>query len=382
MSSSSDEDIFLLENVFLKMRKQSVHPINRKRKIYGEYHHLFQDIKADKQRFYRYTRMTPETFYYILDKVEHRLIKNWCNWHQQPILPEERLVVTIRYLATGATFAHLASEFRMGLSTIKDIIEETTNVLWDELHPVHMPIPTKEAFRAIANDFNNIWNFPNVLGAIDGKHVRILCPDGSGSMFYNYKKYFSVVLQAVADANYKFITIDIGGFGKQSDGGTFKASELYQRLSTGQMDIPEAEYLPGTNVKTPYVFLGDEAYPLLRYLLKPFGGRNLPSEQRNFNKRLSRARKTIECAFGIVNSKWRLLSKCIETNIDVADQIVKCICVLHNTIIDKEGINRNLTPVHLVRRRWNNSGHDSNEAMDIRNIYVNYFLHNSLAYNN
>ncbi|CAH2009311.1 unnamed protein product [Acanthoscelides obtectus] len=184
MSSSSDEDIFLLENVFLKMRKQSVHPINRKRKIYGEYHHLFQDIKADKQRFYRYTRMTPETFYYILDKVEHRLIKNWCNWHQQPILPEERLVVTIRYLATGATFAHLASEFRMGLSTIKDIIEETTNVLWDELHPVHMPIPTKEAFRAIANDFNNIWNFPNVLGAIDGKHVRILCPDGSGSMFY------------------------------------------------------------------------------------------------------------------------------------------------------------------------------------------------------
>ena len=271
----------------------------------------------------------------------------------------------------------------MGISTVKAIIEETVSILWDEIQPIHMPIPTKETFYSIANDFKNIWDFPNALGAIDGKHVRVICPDQSGSMFFNYKKFFSMILQAVADANYKFTKVEVGGFGKQSDGGTFKASELYKKLNTGEMDIPEPEYFPGTNVKAPYVFIGDEAYPLLKYLLKPFGGRDLSSDQKNFNNRLSRARKCVECAFGIANSKWRLLSKCIECNVDVAEKIVKCICVLHNTIIDKEGIDRNFTPVNTNTTNFpNRANHPTNEAMDIRNIYVDYFSHNTLTYNN
>lgn len=71
--------------------------MNRKRKEYGSYYHLFEkDIKFDEHKFYDYTRMTQETFNYILSKIEHRLIKRWCNWHVQPISPEERLLVTIR----------------------------------------------------------------------------------------------------------------------------------------------------------------------------------------------------------------------------------------------------------------------------------------------
>ena len=73
-----------------------MHPINSKRKELGEYHHLFSDVRKDKARFFQYTRMTQETFAYILKKVEHRITKTWCNWHEQPILPEERLVITIR----------------------------------------------------------------------------------------------------------------------------------------------------------------------------------------------------------------------------------------------------------------------------------------------
>ncbi|RVE45420.1 hypothetical protein evm_009938 [Chilo suppressalis] len=100
MSDSSDDDLVLLENVYLKMRKTAIHPINRERKRFGEYHHLFvKKIKFDEERFYTYTRMIQETFYYIFDLVKIRLMKNWANWHKQPILPEERLVVTIRHHA-------------------------------------------------------------------------------------------------------------------------------------------------------------------------------------------------------------------------------------------------------------------------------------------
>ncbi|GFO46008.1 hypothetical protein PoB_007251300 [Plakobranchus ocellatus] len=83
-----------------------------------------------------------------------------------------------------------------------------------------MPEPTTDTFKTMAADFFDTWNFPNYVGAIDGKHVRVKCPANSGSMFYNYKNYFSVVLQAAVDASYKFIAIDVGGYGKQSDGGT------------------------------------------------------------------------------------------------------------------------------------------------------------------
>ena len=66
--------------------------------------------------------------------------------------------------------------------------------------------------------------FPNVIGCTDGKHIRIKCPTKAGSLFYNYKQFFSVVLQGVADSESRFIFIDIGAYGKQSDGGIFSAS--------------------------------------------------------------------------------------------------------------------------------------------------------------
>ena len=73
--------------------------------------------------------------------------------------------------------------------------------------------------------------------------------------------------------------------------------------------------------------------------------KGLTNRRRNFNERLSTARKTVEYAFGILYSKWRIISKAIETGVELADKTVKCICVLHNTIIEKDGFERHLTDV-------------------------------------
>lgn len=127
---------------------------------------------------------------------------------------------------------------------------------------------------------------------------------------------------------------------------------------------------------------GDEAYPLLPFLLKPYGGRNLTIEDTTFNQRLSRCRKTVECAFGILGNKWRLLTKCVETKVDLIDDIVKCICVLHNTVIDKEGVEHHLTDVSTLKQKdhmycW---GRPSNEAVNVREIFKSFFLKYPLAY--
>jgi hypothetical protein len=67
-------------------------------------------------------------------------------------------------------------------------------------------------------------------------------------------------------------------------------------------------------------------------------GAHLTREQNIFNGRLSQARRCVECAFGILANKWRILSKSIETNEEVSMLIVNCAATLHNVVIDKDKI--------------------------------------------
>ena len=154
-------------------------------------------------------------------------------------------------------------------------------------------------------------------------------------MYYNYKHYYSLVPQGLADTRYRFITNDVGAYGKQSDGGIFRHSSLYQLLSSNNFNMSHAKKLPLSDVELPFVIIGDEAYPLLSYLLRPYSRRQLTESRRLFNYRLSGGRRVVESAFGILAGKWRILNKPIETYPDMADRTVKCICVLHNTVIDR-----------------------------------------------
>lgn len=116
--------------------------------------------------------------------------------------------------------------------------------------------------------------------------------------------------------------------------------------------------------------------------MKPYAREGLTETRRRFNDRLSRARKTVECAFGITYSKWRILSKSIETSVDLADKIVKCICVLHNTLIDREGFERHITDVEIGGKNviWERRGRPPTEAANIRETFAQYFEKYPLTY--
>ena len=77
---------------------------------------------------------------------------------------------------------------------------------------------TPEEWTEISNEFATTWNFPHCVGAIDDKHVAIEKPPESGSFYYNYKKFFSIVLMAVVDADYGYIMVN-GVNGPVADDG-------------------------------------------------------------------------------------------------------------------------------------------------------------------
>jgi len=108
-----------------------------------------------------------------------------------------------------------------------------------------MPEPTTAIWEASARGFYEKWQFPNCIGSVDGKHVTIKCPDNSGSRNFCYLKKFSVVLMAIVDPEYKFICIDVGGYGRNSDGGILEESAMGKRLEAGTLNVPKSTPLPG-----------------------------------------------------------------------------------------------------------------------------------------
>lgn len=146
-----------------------------------------------------------------------------------------------RYLASGDQVLSVALAYRVGVSTTHKIIKETCEVIASVLMGVYMKTPSEDKWRDISRDFLAAWNLPNCNGAIDGKHITIQAPSHSGSLYFNYKKTFNIVLMAACDSNYKFTLFDVGAFGSESDGGTLSRSAFGKALNDGTLNIPKGK---------------------------------------------------------------------------------------------------------------------------------------------
>ena len=191
---------------------------------------------------------------------------------------------------------------------------------------------TKEEWLSIADDFEKKWNYPCCIGAIDGKHFALQQPNKSGSEFFNYKHFFSVLLLAVVDANYKFLYVDVGSAGRVGDAGVFSSSTLKGALDKNTLDIPSPCLLGEDMIH--YHLIGDDAFPMSVSLLKPYPYKNMDREKRIFNYRLSRARRVVENAFGILANRFRVFHTKINLSPDKVTDMVLATCCLHNFLVE------------------------------------------------
>jgi hypothetical protein len=184
-------------NKFKKPRREGrwwVRPVNLNREKKGEFRRLIIELRLhDTEGFFTYTRMTPSLFEELVRLVSPMLTKTSI---RKALCPSQRLAITLRYIAQQNLSIHIY---------------------------VYFSNQTKK-FKEIAKEFQRIWNMPLCVGSIDGKHIRIIAPENSGSLYYNYKNYFSLVLLGVCDANYNFIYVDVGAYGSNSDGAVFGSS--------------------------------------------------------------------------------------------------------------------------------------------------------------
>ena len=220
----------------------------------------------------------------------------------------------------------------MGKSTVCGIVRDVCAAIWEALSSEYVRMPSNEReWVSVSNQYHQMWNFSNCLGAIDGKHIVIQAPKCSGSSHFNYKGTHSIVLLAVCDAHYRFIVIDVGDTGRHSDGGVLSNSEFGKALLSNALPLPPDEPLPGTSSpNVPYVIVGDEAFPLKPYMMRPYPGKKLTQSQSIYNYRLSRARRVIENSFGILASRWRIFRRPIIADPDHIVTYTKAAVALHN----------------------------------------------------
>lgn len=187
---------------------------------------------------------------------------------------------------------------------------------------------TTEEWKLIQQEFKCRWNFPNCCGALDGKHVVIRNVPHSGSEYFNYKGSYSIILMALVDANYCFRYFDIGTNGRANGNSS---------LNTALEEISNKLNFPKNGV-----IVADDAFPLRTNILKPFGrSSNLSRKQKIF--RLSRARRVVENAFGILVSRFRIFEKPMSVEISTVTLIVKSTLALHNWL--KKSASEEYTPI-------------------------------------
>lgn len=160
------------------------------------------------------------------------------------------------------------------------------------------------------------------------------CPDHSGTTYIDYKGHYSTNLLANSGAKNNIIMADVGAPGRHSDGGVFSRSEMGQRFINGTMCVPPPQKISENGPELPYVLVGDEAFALSSYMMKPFARRrNLNLRERVFNYRLSRARRIVECTFGIISAVWRIFRSPLLTKLLTTLQIIRAVICLHNFIL-------------------------------------------------
>src|SRR6266498_4023321 len=268
----------------------------------------------DDVRFKRIMRMDPQSFQSLITKIEtHSIFQSTGNKQQAPV--ELQLAIFLRRIGSKDEIFSICSRFGIAEGTVylycKRVMLailslKNSLVIW----------PTEEPRKIVHSGFKNIGGFENVIGAIDGTHIILgIAPLNQPEIYWNRKKKYSIQCQGIVNHRGVFIDYEIGWPGSVHDAKVYRNSFFYQNVSTL---IEGWDYL-----------LGDSAYPLSNFLIKPFNNseNNL---QTQFNITHSLHRVVVKNAFGRLKNRFGSLKELNVKKISSAVCLTECCIILHN----------------------------------------------------
>lgn len=312
-----------------KKHKEWVTPYLLERSEKGRYVQDFQKMIKNPSMFHDNFHMSYTCFRKLFRILEEHLTPKRKS-RPDCIPPQMKLAVVLEYLVTGGEQYSLCSSYRVSRSQMGYLIDAVCDAICEELKKEIAPWNT-EAMRRYAEELEEVSNFPNCIGIIDGKHVTIRAPADGAEMFVNHKGFHSIVLLAVCNASYKFTYVDVGAYGSE-DYNVFANTKFGQDVLSDRLEFPENRSIGGTT-KLPYFLIGDDAFPLCKRIMKPYNGKHVKKDEITFNNRLNKARRCMDNTLGILSWKWACLQRTLWCKPDRAQKIVFACCLLHNFLM-------------------------------------------------
>ncbi|XP_054846385.1 putative nuclease HARBI1 [Eublepharis macularius] len=279
----------------------------------------------DDEEWIECFRMTRATFEYLVRILRPRLERQKTKF-RDPITVEKRVAVAIWCLATGSCYRQAKDQFGIGVSTAGTAFLEVCYALEAELLCKTVCLGT--AVGTVMDGFSAL-GFPHCVGAIDGSHIPICAPGGSPEQYGNRKNFSSILLQGTVDHRGRFIDTEIGWSGKNHDAFVLRNSAICAAMDAGTF-VPGNPCLHLDGVTVPPIVISDGAYPIRRWLMKPYGTHAETEAHRNFNRALSRARNVVERSFGRLKSRFRCLATRLNCREENVVTVVSACVILHN----------------------------------------------------
>ena len=272
--------------------------------------------------------MSKETFLFLSEKLKP-LIQRKDTRLRNALCVSHRVAITLWCLATCGEYRTIGHLFGVARSTVCVIVHDTCEAIVKLFRSKYIQFPTGENLQQVIYGFESKWQMIQCAGAIDGCHIPVKPPAQNHTDFYNRKGWYSIILQGVVDHNYLFTDVMVGWPGSVHDARVLANSNLYYKaINKKKLNSNHIKIL-GKDIY-PYL-LGDSAYPLNTWLMKPFPHNSVLSDsQKSYNYRLSRARIVVENAFGRLKARWRRLLKQNDMNVAYVPQVVMACCILHN----------------------------------------------------
>ncbi len=205
----------------------------------------------------------------------------------------KQLLMCLHFVAHESKYFQGADKFGVSRSTMFERVFAVLSVMANDLLPLFVTWPSKREQKEVSEYYEDKYSFPGVIGAIDGTHIQISRPPDRffpQDYFSNRTKRFTMNCQITAVNDLRFSSVHVGHPGKDHDARVFRASDLW---------FESGERVDSLFSSPDYHLVGDAAYPIKSYLLKPFReSGNLTQSQRTFNHRLSCVGVVSECAIG------------------------------------------------------------------------------------